>query len=224
MKKLMLLATLAVSINTAYSAETAVLKLQGTLTNSACVPEMSNGGVVDYGMIHLGELSATETNQLGKKDFTLTINCVTPSKMAFSVNDDRAGTLADIKVKNGTNDSRDVIDTDKLFGINKTAGGVNIGNYSMNVRESSMTIDGAAGRIIYSADQGTTWEDLGVGEVMYNRTRIVSVAAKGQTTPLAFTTAVLPMSTVMAIQDTTTLAITDDTQIDGQATFTLIYL
>lgn len=225
MKKAILITALSLCMSSAFAAETAVMKVQGTLTNSACTPELSNGGVVDYGMVRLGELSATDTNQLGQKDFSLTINCVTPTKIAFSVYDDRTGTAPNITVKNGTNASRDVSDTDKLFGVNKTAGGVNIGNYSMFAKEDNISVDGASGRIIYSADQGATWAALGVGGIMYNRApRIVSLAEVGKTTPLAFTTAVLPMRTALAVQSTDTLAITDDTAIDGQATFTLIYL
>ncbi|MCL0127260.1 hypothetical protein M2T39_29420, partial [Klebsiella pneumoniae] len=44
------------------------------------------------------------------------------------------------------------------------------------------------------------------------------------TTPVAFTTAVFPLVTSLAIQGTDTLAITDDTSLDGQATITLKYL
>nr|WP_259364015.1 hypothetical protein [Enterobacter kobei] len=42
--------------------------------------------------------------------------------------------------------------------------------------------------------------------------------------PLAFETATFPLVTSLAIQDTTTLAITDDTQLDGQVTISLRYL
>jgi hypothetical protein len=42
--------------------------------------------------------------------------------------------------------------------------------------------------------------------------------------PLAFQTATFPLVTSLAIQDTTTLAITDDTQLDGQVTISLRYL
>ena len=60
---------------------------------------------------------------------------------------------------------------------------------------------------------------------MYNRApRIVSVAKSTQKTPVSLTTAVIPMSVALAIQSTDKLTITDDTALDGQATFTLIYL
>jgi len=225
MKKALLVTMLALCINSAFAAETAVMKVQGKLTNSSCTPELSNGGTVDYGTISLASLSATDINQLGKRDFTLTITCVTPTKIAFSTTDDRNGTAPLVKVINGRNYGGDVVDGDKLFGVNKTAGGVNIGNYSIYVNEDSMQIDGNRGFLIYSSDNGSSWGNLGVGEILYNRNRIATVAASTQNVaPVAFTTAVIPMTTALAIQGTDTLAITDDTPIDGQATFTLIYL
>lgn len=225
MKKILLVTMLALCINSAFAADTAVMKVQGNLTNSSCTPELSNGGTVDYGTISLAGLSATDINQLGKRDFTLTITCVTPTKIAFSTTDDRNGTAPLVKVINGRNGGGDVVDGDKLFGVNKTAGGVNIGNYSIYVNETSMQIDGKRGIFVYSSDNGSSWANLGVGEILYNRNRISTVAASAQNVaPLAFSTAVIPMTTALAIQGTDTLAITDDTPIDGQATFTLIYL
>lgn len=227
MKKIVLFTMFSLCINSAQAVESTVMKLQGKLTNSSCLPELSNGGVADYGIVHLGALSHTAVNQLGQKDFTLTINCVTPTKIAFSTYDDRTGTSPNILVENGTNDARNVSDPDKLFGVNLTTDGVKIGNYSMFIKASSLTIDGAAGKIIYSTNNGLNWTNINVGGVMYNRKpRIVSVSApdKDALTPLAFSTAILPMTTALAIQPTDTLAITDDTNIDGQATFTLIYL
>lgn len=225
MKKVLLVTMLALCINSAFAADTAVMKVQGNLTNSSCTPELSNGGTVDYGTISLAGLSATDINQLGKRDFTLTITCVTPTKIAFSTTDDRNGTAPLVKVINGRNGGGDVVDGDKLFGVNKTADGVNIGNYSIYVNETSMQIDGKRGIFVYSSDNGSSWANLGVGEILYNRNRISTVAASAQNVaPLAFSTAVIPMTTALAIQGTDTLAITDDTPIDGQATFTLIYL
>jgi hypothetical protein len=44
MKKVLFLSALALTVNSAMAAETAVLKVTGTLTNAACTPTLSNGG------------------------------------------------------------------------------------------------------------------------------------------------------------------------------------
>ncbi len=51
-----------------------------------------------------------------------------------------------------------------------------------------------------------------------------TVATKGTTEPVPYTLAIFPLKTSLAIQNTATLAITDDTDLDGQATITLKYL
>lgn len=79
-KKVILATAISLCISSAYAGETAVLKVTGTLTNSACTPELSNGGVVDYGTIHLGELSPDTNNQLGQKEINFSINCTAAKK------------------------------------------------------------------------------------------------------------------------------------------------
>ncbi|MCU6369654.1 DUF1120 domain-containing protein [Enterobacter quasiroggenkampii] len=224
MKKVWLATVLSLCVSSAFAADpSAVLKLKGTLTNASCTPTLSGGGTIDYGTVNLGSLSATAVNQLGQKDFSLTITCQAPVKVGFSVNDDRSGTAANVVVKNGTVAGVDVLQPVNLFGVNTTAGNVKIGNYSMFVKTDSVTADGKAVGATYSSDNGSSWSN--VGSLMQNNaSEIVTVATTGETAPLAFTQAVVPMAISLAIQDTTTLAITDDTSIDGQATFTLKYL
>ncbi|CZZ97653.1 protein YhcF [Enterobacter hormaechei] len=89
MKKVLLATALSLCVASAFAADTAVLQVKGKLTNAACTPQLSNGGVVDYGTIHLGELSATAVNQLGDKDINLTITCGAPTQVGWVVNDDR---------------------------------------------------------------------------------------------------------------------------------------
>ena len=54
--------------------------------------------------------------------------------------------------------------------------------------------------------------------------RDFTVATAGSVEPLAFTSATFPLVTSLAIQDTKTLAITDDTDLSGQLTISLRYL
>ncbi len=52
----------------------------------------------------------------------------------------------------------------------------------------------------------------------------MSLATTGTTDPLPVTSAEFPLVISAAIQGTTTLAITDDTNLNGEATITLKYL
>ncbi|EKS6647351.1 TPA: DUF1120 domain-containing protein [Enterobacter hormaechei] len=229
MKKILLASTLALCVTSAFAADpSAVLKVKGTLTNAACTPELSNGGVVDYGMIRLGELSATATNQLGQKNIDLTINCASSTKVGFQIVDDRSSSDAYLTVENAYVDGSSASLGFDTFGVGKTDGDVKIGSWALGAKTDSILADGNSVDFITSPD----WTDSGApswksnaSQGLLSPTRAVySVAATGTLEPVAFKSVTFPLQVSLAIQNTATLAITDDTAIDGQATITLKYL
>ncbi|RDT63055.1 hypothetical protein DXF97_36475, partial [Klebsiella pneumoniae] len=68
------------------------------------------------------------------------------------------------------------------------------------------------------------WTTSTNGSSQAQNIREFTVAKSGEKVPLAFLSATFPLVTSLAIQDTTTLAITDDTTLDGQLTISLKYL
>jgi hypothetical protein len=226
MKKVLLATALSFCVSSAFAAETAVLKVTGTLTNSACTPELSNGGVVDYGNIHLGELSSTSVNQLGHKNIDLTITCGAATKVSWNMVDDRVDSRAGITVEDAmfSGGSIGATAADQSYGVGKTTGGVNIGNYAMFVNVDSVMADGNSVDPIYQQNGKTDWVISTNGSTQGDNYRNFTVANTGSLEPLAFKTATFPLTTSLAIQDTATLAITDDTPLDGQITISLNYL
>lgn len=224
MKKILLATALSLCVSSAFAAETAVLKVTGTLTNSACTPELSNGGVVDYGQIRLGSLSSTAVNQLGHKNIDLTITCTAATKVSWNMVDDRADSRAGITVADAMVGGASVSATSQIYGLGLTAGDVKIGNYAMFVNVGSVTADGNAVDPIYVQSGSSNWATSTDGSTQGESGRDFTVATTGTTDPLAFQTATFPLTTSLAIQDTTTLAITDDTKLDGQLTISLRYL
>ncbi|UWM63786.1 DUF1120 domain-containing protein [Enterobacter sp. CP102] len=224
MKKVLLATVLSLCVSSAFAAETAVLKVTGTLTNSACTPELSNGGVVDYGQIRLGGLSASAVNQLGHKNIDLTINCTAATKVSWNMVDDRADSRAGIIVANAMANGASLSEASQTYGLGLTAGNVKIGNYSMFVNVDSVMADGKSVDPIYVQYGVGNWAKSTNGSTQGDNIRDFTVAATGTTDPLAFQKAVFPLTTSVAIQDTATLAITDDTKLDGQLTISLRYL
>lgn len=238
MKKLLVATAVAMTLSiTAHAADnnTAVLNVTGKLTNDACTPELSGGGVVDFGTHYVDTLSATETNQLGKKDLTLTINCESPAKVGWSIQDNTVDEAASITIVNpGWNEGDDVWDSNGRFGVGKTAGGVNIGAYAVTLNKDGVTADGEQARIIQGlASTGASfyWGNFNAGSDYDNVTNNGSYVMSLSTTdsestfePIAFKTAIFPMRVGLAVQKTSTLAITDNTSITGAATITLHYL
>ncbi|MEG1124836.1 MAG: DUF1120 domain-containing protein [Citrobacter sp.] len=214
MKKTLIAAALMVCAGSAFADPTAVLQVQGKLTNASCTPELSNGGEVDYGYIHLTTLSPTAVNLIGKRSLDLTINCTVATKVAWTANDNRSDSNAKVKV--------DYVAEDYYqFGVGKTDAGVNIGDYTLMI-ESDSVVDGATVRTIGRNASGDNWKKM--SGLRSDGVTSLTVANAGSVEPLAFRTATIPLTTTLAIQATDTLAITDDTNIDGQATITLRYL
>lgn len=235
MKKLLIATAVAMTFSmTAQAANenTAQLKVIGTLTNDACTPEMTGGGTVDFGTHYVDTLSATDTNQLGKKDLTLTINCQSPTKVGWTIQDNTVNEAASITIVNpGWSEGDDVWDSKGRFGVGKTAGGVNIGAYAVTLNQNGATADGKAATLVEGGMSGeqVVWTHFNAGSDYDNvtndgATAITLTTDTNDYLPTAFTTGVFPMRVGLAVQKTSTLAITDNTPIVGLATITLRYL
>lgn len=229
MKKIILAAATALALSTAAHADsTAILKVTGLLSNAACTPELSNGGIIDYGHITLAGLSPDENNYLNQQSISLTITCTSQAKAAWTISDDRADSnpgpdvIPSIPV--GTTGDTTVSGTSETYGVGKTAGEVSIGAYALYTKVGSVTADGVKADAIYGTTDGTSWQKSTTGVIKNGNEEWMTVAASGTTEPVAYTTAVFPLGASLTVRDTTTLAITDDTNLDGQATITLKYL
>ncbi|EAZ9180900.1 hypothetical protein DSN25_04255 [Salmonella enterica subsp. salamae] len=233
MKKIFIATAVALSLSAAAQAaeSTAVLKVTGVLTNDACTPMLDGGGVVDFGTKYINELSATQTNQLGYKDVSFTISCSVPTKVGFAISDDSADSAASVTIEHTsfTDPDEQAWTSTQRFGVGKTAGGVNIGAYSVALNRSAVTADGQPQAVLRAEAGINAWHglsgtsDLLINSGLYNYS-LGDATDKDSEAPVAFTTAVFPLRIALAVQNTDTLAITDNTDINGQSTITLIYL
>lgn len=235
MKKLLVATTVAMALSaTAHAADsTAQLKVQGVLTNDACTPSLSGGVSIDFGTYFVDSLSSTDINQLGHKDTTLSITCSSPTKVSWTI-EDNVGDAADIDILNSGFSGGNVYggggSTNAHFGVGKTAGGVSIGSYAVSINKNASTADGTAQTVISSintnTDAVTGWTKFFSGRTYdYTETDYqYALSLVNPTQPIAVTNAVFPLRIALAVEKTSTLAITDDTPIAGQATITLHYL
>ncbi|WBM68771.1 DUF1120 domain-containing protein [Buttiauxella sp. WJP83] len=221
--KLCAAAVLVISTaNAAFAADTAELKVQGTLIMGSCTPSLPADGVVDFGSLPVNSLSSTAINQLGQKDITLTLSCSSPTKVAWSVVDDRADTVVDTQPEV---DTHPAIPSGE-FGLGKTADNVKLGSYTIMARDNGdVLIDGVAGKISFSEDDGANWSLINNGGASFHSDGLrIFTFSDAQGTPVAFTTASDKLTVGASVQDTTTLAISDDTALDGQTTISVKYL
>lgn len=227
MKKVFLISalSLATMFSTAHAADTALLKVTGKLTNAACSPTLTKGGVADYGHIFLGDLSPSAVNQLGHQNITLNISCPSATKVAWTLADNHGDTLPSpsVSVKNADAKGGSAFSSSSTAGLGKTAGDVNIGAWALYVEPTGVKADGVSADLLEEVGE-MTWTKSTTGSVQMGNGQGMTVASTGTTTPVSITSAEFPLVVSAAIQDTTTLAITDDTNLDGEATITLKYL
>ncbi len=181
---------------------------------------MDKGGVINYGTIHLGTLSADKNNVLGQNQLPVNISCTAATKVGFTITDNHADSNARLPVD--VNTTTNVTDAYYTYGVGKTAGGVNIGNYSMwmaDVTANGNTVDPIVQNKDWSA---STW--IKSSTPRSDTFTTTSFATTGTIEPIAITNATFNFVTNLVIQGTSTLAITDDTPFEGQATMTLVYL
>ncbi|MDZ5731138.1 DUF1120 domain-containing protein (plasmid) [Enterobacter sp. D2] len=225
--KFLLASTLSLCVSSAF-ASTAVMQVKGKLMTSSCTPTLSNGGLVNYGNFKVGDLDTSNPNQLGEKDITLTINCSAPTRVAITITDDRQSSANDsVILLTPVSGADSVNDEFTRFGLGKTQGGVNIGAWAPFVNKATVLADGASANLIYDeASTGSTWAplELELNDYQVLPTNAMVTLGDSNNIPKAFTSATFPMKTSAVIDDTTTLALTDDTNLDGQATISLVYL
>ena len=202
------------------------LNIKGVLTNAACVPSLSNGGVVDFGHIPLGSLNKGTTNQLGHRTITLTITCDSAMPVGFITSDNRADSLEVLSLVDAKGEGYPVSaqsDPGFEYGLGKTAAGVKLGAYTFSM-SSTPTADGEVKDLIFTkADKNGAWLLDGSGSAQVS-TRLHSMADVGTLIPVAYKVGVYPIKVTAAIQGTDILGITDDTDLDGLATISLYYM
>lgn len=229
-KRFLVGSVLIALLNGAQAANSVDLKVTGTLRTGACAPSFANNGVVDFGHIPLGNLNKTETNQLGYKNITLTITCDNAIPIGWRVIDNKKETLKDLTIKSAKPSGADVSGSDWEFGLGVTAGNIKIGAYSMYVYKDEVTADGVKAKMMYTESSNlsdkTKWAASGAGEVNSINTRVYSIEATTSSdgTFLPAKVSVWPFKIAAAIQGTDTLAITENTNLEGSATIALVYL
>ncbi|WP_312985562.1 DUF1120 domain-containing protein [Atlantibacter sp.] len=225
MKKAFLALVLAGVTGNAMAAGTADLTVKGVLINAACSPSLDKNEV-NFGNIPVGNLDKTNTNQLGSKDVILTITCDNTMVMGWTTLDGHADSLQPLTLTKAAADDSDVSEATTEYGLGK-AGEVKLGSYSIVAKTTGVTYDGTAGDLLEVDNVGhgntTLWTKSTKG-VTKPGIRTFTASVTGETAPKAFKVGVFPLKVTAAVQDTDTLKITEDTNLDGLATISLSYI
>ncbi|WFW89745.1 DUF1120 domain-containing protein [Citrobacter freundii] len=214
----------------AAGGDTATLKVTGKLVPGACAVNLDNAGIVDYGTMLMTNLSATEDNQLPEKRINMGIKCNSERLVAYTLHDERRDSLYNGVIKNATVDGSDIPASSNQFGLGLTNDGeTTLGAYTVINWFPDMTYSGSTDNLVFISKKITSddWSRTASGSTVNG----VDVAARLHTlgnpdtlTPAAFSELKVPLSIKGVLRKGEDLKITDETNLDGEATISLVYL
>jgi type 1 fimbria pilin len=215
MKNTMLLcalfAALAGSLS-ARAADTAELKVSGTVRPSACGITLAGGGIVDYGNIPPSQLSATKSTLLPVKSITFTVDCPTaPTKTAFRLRDNRSSSVVSDIVS-----SLPSATAANAFGLG-IVDGKKVGVYVVG-----LTRVNTAGHIVSSNGGSWTMDYSYLDSKLRAFGTLVGTIYPFE--PAAFSTYTGQLDIRVAIDKLSNLPAADSVPLDGSSTLELVYL
>lgn len=198
------------------SAESAELRITGTIVPAACTPAFAGGGVVDYGTIPASSLNQAAQTTLAEKTIQLTMTCDAPVRFGFKVIDERAASaVTSLETIQGATPNM-------KFGLG-TSDGKNIGAYSLQVMRETVN-GGGFSLSLESGDGGISWGFLNKRGLWGDGSRLVSFSNTSSNSPGANTSVTADIRVTTAIDKGSNLPLTHAIPLDGLSTFELIYL
>lgn len=188
----------------ALAASSTDLTVKGSITPSACVPAMSQDGIVEYGKIPAKDLLIDRATFLPPVTLQLKVTCAAQTLFALNTRDNRLGTAH--------------VSQPYYYGLGLINGNQKLGKYEIGV------FNPVADTLVYplfSFDYGTTWIVNSFGSYMghdyWN--------AFGDTpTPKALSSVTVDLRIATSIAPARGLTLAGEVPLDGSATLDVVYL
>lgn len=202
------------------SASTMVeMQVLSTITPAACTPTLSGGGVADYGVISARTLKPGTITALPEKSLSFTITCDAAANVSVRAIDNRpnwvvAGILSTGSGNGALNDSFNF----SLGG----SGGKSVGGYAIVFQPASYTGDNQQTQLLYSTDNGATWQPSAGGFISKNRS--FGWGTPGSNKIAAWRNISGTLTVQPFLNKPENLSFSQDILLDGSATLELTYL
>ncbi len=203
------------------------VQVKGTIIPTACSPNLSNGGVINYGAIPLSRLSETDYTVLDEKEMNFDINCHAPVRLALKVINARPGSVA------GTSETYTgfgVSPVKRLFGRAGVGvaglgmvGNAKVGGYGMRIYPGSITSDNGTIQAI-TREGNRLWRKGDAGSLFStDAPRMDSWANRRSLIPLAVSRVSGKLSVQAYINKASELDLSKEVNMDGVTTLELFY-
>ncbi|WP_034291929.1 DUF1120 domain-containing protein [Herbaspirillum sp. RV1423] len=211
--------SLAVLPATAMASSMVEMQVVSVITPAACTPMLSGGGVADYGVIPARALTPGAVTPLPAKSLSFTISCDAAAKVSVRAIDNRTSSVVAGIVAAGSGDS--TLNDSFNFGLG-TAVGKSIGGYSIVFQPSTYTGDYQPAQLLYSTDNGITWQQSAGGHVAKNRSFGWGMSGGNNVASLRNISGTVTVQPY--INKPENLSLSQEVLLDGSATLELSYL
>lgn len=190
-------------------AQSADLTITGKILPGACVVDLGNGGIADFGDIRANALETDTSTMLDAVDLTISVTCDSGARFALQ----------------GVDNTDDTSYVAFRYGLGRTAEDEKIGSATIGLK--GISIDSKNGYATTSYDGGASWSNSVTGNPAPIPTdgMVGFAAEQGVTTGPTDIEALQGTLEVKAfIAPTSGMTITSDVPINGSATINLMYL
>lgn len=190
-------------------AQSADLSITGKILPGACVVDLSDGGVADFGDIPSSSLQSETSTVLDAVDLTISVSCDADTLLAFE----------------GVDNTGDSSYVAFRYGLGRTAEDEKIGSATIGLK--GVSIDSRNGFATTSYDGGASWSN----SVTPNPAPIPTDGMVGFNDTQGVTSGPSSMKSLQGtlevkafIAPSSALTLTSEVRIDGSATINLMYL
>ncbi|NCE90207.1 DUF1120 domain-containing protein [Pseudomonas sp. L13] len=197
----------------ALAASTVDLSVHGLIVPAACLPQLSSGGLIDYGKIAQQDLNQETATRLPVKTLNVGIVCNGPVRYALRMRDNRDGSA--------------MVNSEIYYGLGFDASGNRLGVYSMTFDPRQLQASNIAQ--VYGTESttgGLAWRTSNLNPIdIGSRSYLGFTAVEGSVsgpTAIGILGGNVTVQTVINARQNLDLSV--ETALDGSATLEVVYL
>ncbi|WP_158783159.1 DUF2574 family protein [Pantoea sp. BAV 3049] len=229
MRKLVIASAIALAASilslSAFSADTATLAITGTITPATCEVSLSNTSL-SAGNIAASSLT-NDVNQFEPGNSTLSVACDAASAVAIQTTDNRsASAMTKAEVSSEMKIDITSMTDANIFGIGNDSAGKKVGMLALAV--ASATADGTSNNNLLSSSDKSSWTAKTISQAtpipLEKNSYFALAASSGDTAPTTVTNATFEISSLLVLKKADHYPGGEKVDIDGNVTFSLVYL
>lgn len=224
---------LALSMTSAFAAQTTTMRVQGKIVTAGCTISMPNGDVSDFSNLTEADFDSPRIyfpnrSLIKSKQLAVTVNCPDTTFVAIKATDNNASSLPTDSNTYERLFHFDTINTDvplaniNWLGLGFASNGAPIGAYAVSLGTVSVDGNPQPSRLVGTGN-GDWQQSIGFG-VFFDSTHPYMTAGNSNFEPVAGKTFSFPLDIALNINPASALPVNQSLQFDASSTIEVVYL